>query len=245
MNASQPPHPSWRQALTIRRSARARHVRLKVHPAGEVELVVPQHFDERQLPAILDRHEDWVLRTLDRLDTAPRAPQPVVAPAHIHLPALDGRWQVTYLGDDEGRHGCREQRDGVLRVSGGTAWQPALKRWLARQGRRHLVPWLERVSAELELPYSGVSVRGQKSRWGSCSARRHINLNYALLFLPPECVRYLFVHELCHTVHLNHSSRYWQLVASKEPDYRHWERELRRAAGRVPAWLHALDIRPA
>jgi predicted metal-dependent hydrolase len=125
------------------------------------------------------------------------------------------------------------------------AWQSALRRWLARKGREHLVPWLERVSAELELPYSGVTLRGQKSRWGSCSARRHINLNYALLFLPPHCVRYLFVHELCHTVHLNHSPRYWALVARKEPDYRRLEKELRQGSRLVPPWLHATAIHAA
>jgi predicted metal-dependent hydrolase len=237
------PQPlDWRQALTVRRSARARYVRLKVHPAGQVELVVPKRFDERHLPAILDEHDSWVLRTLERLGTQVQVAQPVFAPSHIHLPAIGDSWQLEYLGGNDGRYGCREQAGGVLRASGGTAWQPALKRWLARKGRQHLVPWLEQVSEELALPFSGASVRGQKSRWGSCSARRHINLNYALLFLPPQCVRYLFVHELCHTVHLNHSPRYWQLVASKEPDYRHWERELRQAAAQVPPWLHARDV---
>jgi len=236
---------NWRQALTVRRSARARYVRLKIHPAGQVELVVPQRFDERRLPAILDEHESWVLRTLARLGTQVRAPQAVSPPAHIHLRAIDDPWQVEYLADDDGGYGCREQQGGLLRVSGGGAWQPALKRWLARKGRQHLVPWLEQVSEELELPFCGVSVRGQRSRWGSCSAKRNINLNYALLFLPPQCVRYLFVHELCHTVHLNHSPRYWQLVASKEPQYRRLERELRQAAALVPPWLHARDISPA
>lgn len=235
----------WRRGLRVRRSARARYARLKVHPGGEVELVVPQRFDERLLPAILDEHEAWVLRSLDRLGTPVRGPQAVSAPTHIHLPAIGDRWQVTYLSDDKGRYGCREQPGGVLRSSGDSAWQAALKRWLARKGRQRLVPWLEQVSEELALPFSGVSVRGQRSRWGSCSARGHINLNYALLFLPPQCVRYLFVHELCHTLHLNHSPRYWQLVASKEPHYRRLEQELRQAAALVPSWLHARQIRPA
>lgn len=242
-------HPSqsfnWRQALRLKRSPRARNVRLKVYPSGQVELVVPQHFDERRLPPILEQHEPWVLRTLERLGTQVRAPQPATPPTSIHLPATGEVWQTAYLEGDGGRYGCREQSGGVLRVSGGGAWQPALKRWLARKGRQYLVPWLEQVSDELSLPFSGVSVRGQKSRWGSCSAKQHINLNYALLFLPPECVRYLFVHELCHTVHLNHSSRYWQLVASKEPEYRRLERQLREATLLIPTWLHASEIRPA
>ena len=235
----------WRRFLSVRRSPRAKHVRLKVHHSGKVELVVPQRFDEGRLPAILDEHELWVQRTLRRLGRAPAVPQAVTAPQWIHLPAIDGRWRLEYIAGAARRHGCRERGEDTLRVDGGKAWQSALCRWLARKGKEHLVPWLEQVSAELELPFSGVTLRGQKSRWGSCSARRHINLNYALLFLPPHCVRYLFVHELCHTIHLNHSPRYWALVESKEPDYRRLEKELRQSTGLVPAWLHAEDIAPA
>jgi predicted metal-dependent hydrolase len=235
----------WRRHLQVRPSKRARHVRLKVHRNGLVELVVPLRFDTRQLPEILDAHEPWVLRTLKRLGGMAAVPRLAVAPERIHLPAIDGAWQVEYTGPDESRLGCRERGESLLRVSGGLAWQGALKRWLARKGKEHLVPWLDQVSEELQLPYSGVTLRGQKSRWGSCSARHHINLNYALLFLPPHCVRYLFVHELCHTVHLNHSARYWALVASKEPEYRRLENELRQAGSRVPHWLHATEIAAA
>lgn len=232
----------WRQALTIRRSRRARYARFKVYPAGQIELVLPHGFNERDLPAILAKHEPWILRTLRRLGTKAQSAQPVAAPEHIHLPALDEAWQVEYLAGEGGRYGCRELTGGLLRSSGGTAWQSALKRWLARKGRRQLVPWLEQVSEELALPFSGASVRGQKSRWGSCSSQRHINLNYALLFLPPELVRYLFVHELCHTVHLNHSARYWHLVGRMEPDFKRLESQLRRATSMVPAWLHARAV---
>lgn len=236
---------NWRQALRLKRSARARNVRLKVFPSGQVELVVPQHFDERRLPPILDQHEPWVLRTLAKLGTQAGLPEPPQPPEKIHLRATDEIWRLEYLDGESGHYGCREQGGGLLRVSGGLAWQAALKRWLARKGRQHLEPWLEQVSEELDLPYTGVSIRGQKTRWGSCSAKRHINLNYALLFLPPECVRYLFVHELCHTVHLNHSLRYWKLVESKEPEYRRLERALRQATALVPQWLHAGKIHPA
>lgn len=235
----------WRRYLSVRRSQRAKHVRLKVHHSGQVEVVVPLRFDERRLPAILDAHEGWVQRTLQRVGATPAPLQRISAPQRIILPAIAREWRVEYQEPTGERSFCHQPEEGILKVSGGMRWQAVLKRWMVRQGKRHLVPWLDQVSAELELPYSGVTLRGQKSRWGSCSAKHHINLNYALLFLPPHCVRYLFVHELCHTVHLNHSPHYWALVASKEPDYRRLERELREASRLVPAWLHAVDIASA
>jgi metallopeptidase YgjP-like protein len=98
------------------------------------------------------------------------------------------------------------------------ACQTALKGWLTHKAEDHLIPWLKRVSDETGLSYSGVSIRQQQTRWGSCSSRRLISLNARLLFLPPDLVTYVLVHELCHTKHLNHSLRFWRLVESYLPD---------------------------
>jgi predicted metal-dependent hydrolase len=234
----------WREHVEVRRSPRARHTRLKIHAHGRLELVVPAAFDERSLPAVLAQHEPWVVRTLERLGLQPGGTA-VPAPRRLALAALGEEWGLEYLAADQGRYGCRERGAGVLRLSGGSHWRPALKRWLARKGHSHLLPWLAQVSREVGLPYSGASIRGQRSRWGSCSAARRINLNYALLFLSPELVRYLFIHELCHTRHMNHSPAYWRLVARLEPDYRALDRALRRATGQLPAWLHAPAVEAA
>lgn len=228
----------WREAMVLRRNSRSKYVRLKIHPPGRVEVVVPRNFDERFLPDILDRHTPWVEERLFHL--AKRHSAALVPPAELNLAAIERRWQVDYLPYGGERNHCQEQNESRLVVAAQALelTREVLKRWLARQARSHLIPWLQQTSEELELPYSGVTIRGQRTRWGSCSARGHINLNYALLFLQPDLVRYLFVHELCHTVHLNHSPRYWALVRSIEPHYRIYEQALREASNEVPAWLH-------
>ena len=99
-----------------------------------------------------------------------------------------------------------------------------------------LPPWLEQTGTELGLRYHRCTIRGQKTRWGSCSSRKTISLNYKLLFLPPHLVRYLFVHELCHTRHLNHSARFWGLVQEKEPLYESLEADLTDGSRYVPLW---------
>jgi predicted metal-dependent hydrolase len=244
MIAPPPSTNAWRQHVIIRHSARARYARLKIQPSGRVELVMPRGMDEKAVPEILERHEAWVLRTLHTLGKQP-VPAPVQAPSQVQLPAIGEHWQVEYREEDTGRSVCRPLHNGLLHVSGGMTWQPALKRWLARKGKQHLVPWLEQVSDEIGLPFQGVTVRGQRTRWGSCSSRQQINLNFGLLFLPPGLVRYLFIHELCHTRHLNHSTQYWRLVESIEPQYRSLDHALRRANSYLPPWFHAEEYRPA
>ncbi|MEN8169550.1 MAG: SprT family zinc-dependent metalloprotease [Pseudomonadota bacterium] len=229
----------WREAMVLRRNPRAKYVRLKIHPPGRVEVVMPSGFDERGLPVILDQHTAWVEERLLHLSGQPVELQG--PPSRIKLPAIDDQWRLEYMPRGGTRNSCRERTDGVLTVSADNDEQrrELLKRWLARKAKQQLIPWLKETSDELALPFSGVTIRGQRTRWGSCSAKGHINLNYALLFLQPDLVRYLFVHELCHTVHLNHSHRYWALVQGKEPHYRIMEKALKRAAYEVPAWLHA------
>ncbi len=72
-----------------------------------------------------------------------------------------------------------------------------------------------------------IAIRDQKTRWGSCSNRNNLNFNYRILFLPDDLVDYLIVHELCHLQEMNHSRKFWELVARKIPDYRFKSRKLK------------------
>lgn len=228
----------------VRISARARHMQLKVSPSARVEVVVPRGADHRLVPAFVAEHREWLRKTLTKLHQA-RADDRSLSdprPRQVLLPAAAEAWQVEYgVGPTSRARSVSGAQAPTLRVGGpdGAAWRAALRAWLSRRARAVLLPWLDDLSVELGLPFEGVSVRAQKTRWGSCSARRHISLNRALLFLPAPVVRYLLVHELCHTVYMNHSRRYWQLVARCEPDYRALDARLGAAWREIPLWAYA------
>lgn len=222
---------------SVRISARAKRLQLRVDGCGKVEVVVPKGVALRHVPDFVAEHEAWLRRTLGRIPPQMRARQRL--PGSVTLAAIGGEWQVSY------HHGQRTRVSDhaaattpLLQVHGPSEarQQLALQQWLNRIARECLIPWLEEVSAEVGLPFSGATVRAQRGRWGSCSSRRQISLNRALMFMSPGAVRYLFIHELCHTVHMNHSARYWALVAQLEPDHRHYENELRHALGAIPYW---------
>lgn len=76
--------------------------------------------------------------------------------------------------------------------------------------------------------YGKVSVRNQKTRWGSCSKDGNLSFNYRIILLPPHCADYLIAHELCHLKQFNHSDKFWDLVARSCPDHRKVRREMRK-----------------
>jgi predicted metal-dependent hydrolase len=113
-----------------------------------------------------------------------------------------------------------------------------LKKWLQEKAREILLPWIRRISIEYGLPYNAALIRNQRTRWGSCSAKKNINLNRLLIFLPPHLVEYLFIHELCHTIEMNHSKRYWMLVEKHCPEYKSIDNELKIASRTMERWVY-------
>jgi len=223
---------------SVRVSLRAKRLQMKILPPGKVEVVVPKRFNLKHVPGFVAEHRQWLQFHLDKM-TAAYVDQPLL-PESICFQAIDESWLVDYVVQPR----CRvtEQMAGLatgrLKLSGPdeSHVRQVLQQWLQQRAKQVLPDWLAQISAELSLGFNRVTVRGQKTRWGSCSAQKNINLNRALLFVSPEAVRYLMIHELCHTVHLNHSARFWALVASKMPEYEKYEAELRLAMRHIPTW---------
>ena len=225
-------------------SARAKHVYLRVSIQDGLQIIVPRGFDIALVPALLEKKKSWIESTQMRLAKANLNGPPDsidTLPNQITLPALAEIWRVHYVAQSSGGIALRQGGDNHLiltgKIPGELLCKRALRKWLLQRSQDALVPWLRQTSHELDLPFGRASVRTQKSRWGSCSRHKTISLNAKLLFLRPELVRYVFLHELCHLVQMNHSKSYWRLVASKEPDYKALDRELRHSIRTVPGWV--------
>ena len=121
-------------------------------------------------------------------------------------------------------------------VSDVEACHAALRRWLARHATKTLPPWLERVAAQCGHTLTDISIKNQRTRWGSCAASGRISLNCKLLFLPRELVRYVMVHEICHLLEPNHSSRFWAHVRQMDRDADDHHARMRDAWKLVPGW---------
>ncbi len=225
---------------SVRKSTRARHLWIKVYPGDRVEVVVPRRTGSEAVQAFVDENRDWIEQSRRKLaEVAP--PEPFRRPEVVDLAAVEQRFRVRYERQVGKQTVHFRNRDHMVVLRGRThdneLCVAALKRWLASVARREFEPRLREISSLTKHPYTTLQIRGQRTRWGSYSSNGTISLNYCLLFLDPEILRYLIVHELCHARHLNHSRRFWRLVERHEPDYRRLDKALADAWQLVPSWL--------
>ncbi len=216
---------------TIRRSRRARRARIEVSAEG-VEVVVPDGLPLRAVEPFVEEKRRWIERTLRRIREA-EAEQPP--------PQLVDGGQVPYLGDqltlevhvEPGRTrahvACEGARLGVaVGAPGAEALRQALERWYRRRAREEVTSRLDPAVARANTSYSGLQIRGQRTRWASCSSTGAMSFNWRLLLAPAEILDYVVEHEVAHLEVHDHSDRFWSLLASRWPEYRHHEAWLRK-----------------
>lgn len=220
--------------FAVRVSPRARRLTARVHVGGRVEIVVPVGVNAHAVRDFVQRFTPWI----DRKVAAMRS---FVAPMEPVPPSIALAFTGEYLDVEWCRGAGRrlEQRGDRIMVQApdDSAARALLQSWLKSAAEERLVPQLLQLAADLKYSVSRVSIRCQRTRWGSCSTRGTVSLNCSLVFLNPEVVRYLFIHELAHTKHMNHSASFWRLVEKLEPDYRRLDRELLAGWRTVPAWV--------
>jgi len=232
---------------SIKISARAKHVSLKITPTEGLVVVVPRGFKNHDLlDELVASRKTWIEKVFSRYAEFPPQNSDILLPTIIDLPALNEQWTVDYIKTDASSvravesEACRIKIMG--RIDNSHVCAKALRRWLMRYAREKLLPQLEQVSQDCSLSFTKATIRGQRTRWGSCSSTGAINLNYQLLFVSPAMMQYVLIHELCHTVHLNHSADFYSLLESHIPNYRECESKLKQAWRSMPAWLHKLQV---
>jgi len=220
--------------FAVRVSPRARRLTARVHVGGRVEIVVPIGVNARTVRDFVQRFTPWIDRKVAAMQCAATPEEPV--PRSVEFAATDERIAVQW--HEAPKRGLEHTAGGlVLHAPDERGARGLLRSWLKRAAHERLAPRLLQLAGELNFPVARVSIRCQRTRWGSCSTRGTVSLNCSLLFLKFEVVRYLFVHELAHTRHMNHSAHFWRLVEQIEPDYRRLDRDLLAGWRTVPEWV--------
>ncbi len=169
---------------TIRKSHRARRVRMAVYPDGRVVVTLPSRASESYADRFVREKSAWLMSKIKRFGELP-----------LRSPQRHGR--AEYLGYKEAARTLVHERIADLNQT-------------------------------YQFRFNRVSIKNQKTSWGSCSKKANLNFNYKIALLPPHLADYIIVHELCHLAELNHSPKFWDLVARCVPDHARARAELRK-----------------
>lgn len=210
--------------LVIAHQARARRYLLRLRPDGSARLTIPRRGSVAEGRRFADRQTDWLARQLARLAAQPVNP---------------GQWligtDILFRGTLVKLEMVASGKPGTVRCGGESITVPDasadLRLWIEKHLRKlaaaELPPRVFAFAAAQQLTVQRVTVRSQRSRWGSCSRRGTISLNWRLIQTPPFVSDYILLHELMHLRQMNHSARFWREVERVCPEFEIAERWLK------------------
>ncbi len=208
---------------TVRRSGRARSVRLRITPHAGLEVVLPTGVNGLDIEGLLRERAAWILKHTARMPS-PETGRAFTAGAR--LPFLGRDYTLEVITRPHGRPSVVQQADRlVVRLPAPAApdeVRAVLESWYRAQARRYLTARAAELARQHGFTYQRIAIKDQRTRWGSCSSRGNLNFNWRLMLAPPAAIDYVIVHELCHLHEMNHSRRFWTLVGRCCPDYRRW-----------------------
>jgi hypothetical protein len=218
-----------------RSQRRKRTLALTIEPGATIRVSAPLRTSRTMIEAFIQHRADWIAHRLATMPAAAREKPPCVDGATLTYLGYSCRLLVTQ--DDAITPGCRLAPRRLLVNIGG---EPLTGAALQQEVRLELMLWLKKrakakLQRRLDVWAQRLGVRYQKfilsspgQRWGSCTVRNTIRLNWRLILAPLPLIDYVAAHELCHVIHKNHGQDFWQLLATVMPDYQERRRALRK-----------------
>lgn len=209
-----------RISYVVRRSARAKHMRITISPHNGVVITLPARLRQYVNPEkLLREKQDWVLRHVEKAPL-PAPISPIEDGSIIHYLGRErtlrlqsgGRKPEIRLVGNEMKVTLPNNFDGDLKET--------IKAWIKQRAGEIIAVEAAEAAARMEVQYNRLTVRDQKTKWGSCSKDGNLSFNWRLILFPPEVLRYIVIHELCHLKHFNHSPNFWREVERHDSRFR-------------------------
>lgn len=195
--------------IAVKRSPRAARIKLRIDPRQGVVLLLPKRASLTAGLAFLRQEIDWIASNINKI------PECIPFRAGAMLPLLGRPHRITHVPE---QRGFVWAEDGHIYVAGREEHLPRrVKDWTRRTAKAEISVWAAEYAEKIDVSYSGITLRDQVSRWGSCSSTGRLNFSWRLLLMPEDVMRYIIAHEVAHLRHMNHSSAFWALVDEMHP----------------------------
>jgi predicted metal-dependent hydrolase len=217
---------------TLRRSPKAKHTRFQISASSGFVVVVPRRNGVDDLAQLIESKKSWIFKNIDRYNvgTIPLLNKDVVTGDRV--PYLGKDYELRL--NDNGCGKCNVTLDSdmlLMQSKCDNETAATLKLWLRNQASVYFAKRAIYLAETMGCRYNRLFIRGQRSRWGSCSVLGNISLNWKLIMFPPHVIDYVIIHELAHLKVMGHSKDFWDVVAANCPDWRNCRQWLKQHDG--------------
>jgi len=206
----------------IKRSARAKHARLEVRQETGLAVVIPSSYKIKHLPALLESKGNWILNKLTKYGQAQSLFDERETKSGDTIPYLGRNLEVVKRQNRKNANSIKLEGNRLVVTIGSASSKLnlVLEQWYRMQATKLINERADELSARLGFTYNRIIIRGQKTRWGSCSHKGTLSFNWKLIMAPEPVIDYVIIHELTHLKEMNHTKRFWELVAEHCPRWR-------------------------
>lgn len=191
-----------------------KHARLRVSEDGCIRVIIPQVFTQEDVNALLKKKQRWIDRNLKFFKGMSR-----INLQRNQILLYGNRY--TYFYDSTYEHKVIvDHEHKTIRAKRNLLDKTVQQQWLTDIARKHLTQRTGELASKLKFDYNKLFIRNQRKKWGNCSKEKNISLNWRLIKAPLFVIDYLIVHELVHTLVMNHSQKFWTLLRTYYPEYK-------------------------
>ena len=204
----------------LKHSKKAKYLRMQIKNRGELEVILPRGFQITDAEKFLQKKSDWIKKHINQRKESRNK---------FYLLGYEIKVSQKYdLFIKRHKISFKNNHLDITSPTGSTENSVMIyEAWLKKLAKKTLTERVRKIASELNFKVGKITIRGQKTRWGSCSTNGNLSFNYNLLRFRKEIIDYVIIHELCHLKEMNHSERFWKLVEGYYPDYKNLRKELK------------------
>lgn len=205
--------------------SRRKSLALTINEKGELIVHAPNDMATEDIMSFIAKKQAWITKKSNDINYILEKNKEIVSYNEIFF--LGKRYKVV---ETKGINNPYLTNDSLLIDSNSNLKKKKniLKQWYLSNIETTLVPKLQKISSDMNLNYRSLEIINSKAKWGMCDSMHSIYLNWKLLMLSPEIVDYVIIHELSHIIELNHSERFWKIVGTILPNYKHYQEIIHR-----------------
>ncbi len=221
----------------VKRSSRAKHARLEVRVETRLTVVIPSSYNINDIPDLLRKKGQWILDKLAKYARGHPITKGKELKSEDFIPYLGRHLKVVTRHNHSKAVSVRLEKNRLLVSldSRNGRLNLAVEWWYLQQAGKLIKKRADELCPRLGVVYNRLTVRGAKTRWGSCSQKGNLNFNWKLMMAPEPVIDYVIIHELAHLKEMNHSKNFWKLVAEHCPKWRNHRKWLRGHEGELAA----------